>query len=123
MNNILWRTPEESINGISNFTLVDNGNETILQLNFNNKKIEISFHNTMCYKHTCLNFSIDYVKIPECYEALIEVKESNWLNQMKMNNEKDFSTWKLKHYAILNQNDGLFQFIAESFTIKESSYV
>ena len=117
---IIWKTPEESINGKSRFSLIDDGKITLLKMEFEGKKAEIKFSNTMCYKHTCINFSDDFIKMPECYEALIELEKSDWLLQIEESHKEDFFLWELKHYAILNENDGLFQFIAEGYSISEA---
>ena len=121
MNKILWETPEESINGASFFTLSEKGLERILTIKFGKKKIEIHFHRTMGYKYNHHRYSHDFVKIHECYEVLIEVVDSDWIKEIYECHGKIIPCWETKHYAISNENDGVYQFIAESFEIIEYS--
>lgn len=61
-------------------------------------------------------FTIDSLN---AYDNIVELRDSEWLNEIEKINKRDFEFWKPKHYAIKLADDGMFQFIAREFTVKE----
>jgi len=49
------------------------------------------------------------------YDTLVEIEESDWLNELKELNENDFSYWNLKHYTIFFDKIGMYQFVAKGY--------
>lgn len=84
----------------------------------NNKlrKISILFKTVLCYKFTSKVFS------PELYNSfdkIVELKNSEWLQELSEINKEEFDYWKLRHYVLYLADDGLFQFIANDFEVTE----
>jgi len=52
------------------------------------------------------------------YDTLVEIEESDWLNELKELIENDFSYWNLKHYAIFFDKIGMHQLVAKGYKIE-----
>jgi len=87
-----------------------------------NKVLKIHFDKVQCYKHTSsrLTKEIYYTQEPNqfvIYDTLVEIEDSEWLNELKELNEEEFNLWKLKHYAIHLDDFHVWQVIASGYDI------
>ncbi|MDD4688791.1 MAG: hypothetical protein PHE51_03470 [Eubacteriales bacterium] len=80
------------------------------------KKIIIQFNSVVCYKYTLAGFT---PKLYNSYDKIVELKESEWLQELKNINQEKFSYWKPSHYIIYLDEVGMFQFIAKGYEVTE----
>ena len=80
------------------------------------RKITIQFNSTICNKHTSARFT---PKLYGSYDKVVELVDSEWLEELKKLNEEDFNYWKPKHYILYLDGVGMFQFIAQNFEVVE----
>lgn len=80
------------------------------------RKIIITFHGVFCNQHTSARFT---PKLYDSYDKVVELVDSEWIMELKRINEDDFNYWRLKHYAMYLDSVGMFQFIAQSFEVRE----
>ena len=52
-------------------------------------------------------------------DKVVEVIDSEWLEELKKINEEDFSYWKPKHYILYLDGFGMYQFIAQSLEVEK----
>ena len=55
----------------------------------------------------------------DAYDKVVEVIDSEWLEELKKVNEEDFSYWKPKHYILYLDGFGMYQFIAQSLEVEK----
>ena len=76
------------------------------------KKVIIQFENVLCYKYTSTSFT---QTLYGAYDKIVELMESEWLNELKQVNKDKFNYWGLKHYVLYLDGIGLYQFIAQRY--------
>ena len=81
------------------------------------RRIVIKFHSLVSNKYTSDKFT---PKLYGSYNRLLELADSEWLDELKSINEKWFRYYKPKHYVIYLCGKGLFQVIAQGCEVIES---
>ena len=77
---------------------------------------EIKFISVIDFKQTSARFT---PKLYGSYDKVVEVIDSEWLEELKKINEEDFSYWKPKHYILYLDGFGMYQFIAQSLEVEK----
>ena len=77
---------------------------------------EIKFISVIAFKQTSARFT---PKLYGSYDKVVEVIDSEWLEELKKINEEDFSYWKPKHYILYLDGFGMYQFIAQSLEVEK----
>lgn len=80
------------------------------------RKISIKFNSVICNKYTSARFTPD---LYDSYDKIVELIDSEWLEELKKLNEEDFYYWQPKHYIIYLDGVGMFQFIAQNYEVVE----
>ncbi|MBQ2980920.1 MAG: hypothetical protein IJD58_02215 [Lachnospiraceae bacterium] len=75
----------------------------------------IKFDSVIGLQYALAGFSITL----NAYDKIIEIEDSEWIEQYKNVNEEESSYWKPKHYVIYLDEVGLYQFLAQSFNVEE----
>lgn len=81
------------------------------------RKIVIMFNSVICSKHTSARFT---PKLYDSYDRVVELVDSEWLEELKGINEEDYNYWKPKHYIMYLDGVGMFQFIAQGYEVIEN---
>lgn len=81
------------------------------------RTIIIKFTSVLCNKFTSARFT---VRLYDSYDRVVELMDSEWLEELKSINEGDFNYWKPKHYIIYLEEIGMFQFIAQGYEVIDS---
>lgn len=82
-------------------------------------KIAITFVSVLCIKQTSARFT---PKLYDSYDRIVELTDSDWLMELKEINEEDFDYWKPKHYVLYLVGIGMYQFIAQTYEVKDMMY-
>lgn len=77
----------------------------------------IRFISVISFKQTSARFT---PQLYGAYDKVVEVIDSEWLEELKNINLEDFSFWKPKHYALYLDGFGMYQFIAQSFEVEKN---
>lgn len=80
------------------------------------RKILIKFNSVICNKYTSARFTPE---LYDSYDKIVELMDSEWLEELKKLNEEDFCYWHPKHYIIYLDGVGMFQFIAQNYEVVE----
>lgn len=80
------------------------------------KKYEIRFESVLCHMHTSERFT---PKMFDSYDTVVSLEDSEWLDNLKNLNSRDFEFWKPKHFVIYFDGSGQYQFIAREFAVIE----
>lgn len=80
------------------------------------RKIVIKFNFVIANKYTLYCFT---PKLYGSYHRLIELVDSEWMDELKDVNEEMFRDYELKHYAIYLNGKGLYQVIAQDCEVIE----
>ena len=78
----------------------------------------IIFDMVQAIRHTSEMFADTY--FPESYDYLVIIKNSEWVNELRVINKQIADDWDIKHYAIYLKSNGLFEFIASDYRILET---
>lgn len=81
------------------------------------RTIIIKFSAVLCNKYTSARFT---PRLYDSYDRIVELVDSEWLEELKGMNERDFSYWNPKHYVIYLDEIGMFQFIAREYEVIDS---
>lgn len=81
------------------------------------RSIVIRFISVICSKHTSARFT---PKLYDSYDRVVELVDSEWLEELKGINEETYNYWKPKHYIMYLDEVGMFQFIAQGFEVIEN---
>lgn len=76
----------------------------------------IRFDAVQAHKHSSEKFSTFVI---DTYDYLVEIVDSEWVNQLREINKEIADFWNIKHYAIFLDSNGLYEFIATDFKILE----
>lgn len=79
-----------------------------------NKVLKIRFDTVLCHMHTSQSFT---KALLNAYDTIVEIEDSEWINEIKKLNEDEFNFWKLKHYAIYLEDLGMYQFLARGYDV------
>jgi len=77
----------------------------------------IVFDAVQAHRHSSEKFT---KFIFEAYDYLVEIVNSEWVNQLREINKEIADYWNIKHYAIFLDSNGLYEFIARSYKIMET---
>lgn len=80
------------------------------------RKISLKFNAVICYKYTSVRFT---PKLFNSYDRVVELLDSEWLDELKKINAESFAYWNPKHYITCLDDSGLFQFIAQGYEVIE----
>ncbi|RPF43406.1 hypothetical protein EDD70_2370 [Hydrogenoanaerobacterium saccharovorans] len=119
--NKLWSLPILSSEIEEGVSISSDGMDIILSFKCalesgRQKKYEIRFESVLCHTHTSERFT---PKMFDSYDTLVSLEESEWLNNLKILNSRDFEFWKPKHFVIYFDGSGQYQFIAREFVVSE----
>lgn len=81
------------------------------------RNIVIRFISVICSQRTSARFT---PKLYDSYDRVVELVDSEWLEELKGINEEDYNYWKPKHYIMYLDEVGMFQFIAQGFEVIEN---
>ncbi len=81
------------------------------------RETRIKFISVISFKHSSPRFT---PQLYGAYDKVVEVIDSEWLEELKKINLDDFSFWKPKHYVLYLDGFGMYQFIAQSFEVEEN---
>ena len=84
----------------------------------------ILFEGVQAHKHICEKFleseSEQNVKfIMNAYDTLVEFVDSDWIKYLQKLDKKTADYWNIKHFGILLDSNGFYEFIARSYKILE----
>jgi hypothetical protein len=54
--------------------------------------------------------------ICDAYDTVVEIVDSKWVKEFYNINRQIADFWKVKHFAIFLDSNGLYEFIARGFT-------
>jgi len=113
----LWELPILSSQLENGLQISINGMEVSLSFTYLadeniEKEVELKFDSVLCHLHTSERFTKAML---DAYDTVVQIEESDWLNELKKLNERDYEFWKPKHYAVYFDGIGLYQFIAKDF--------
>lgn len=112
--NKLWELPILSSELEEEVKLETDNANTILFINHSKIKIKIIFDTALCHLHTSERFTKAMLN---AYDTIVEIEDSDWINELRELNRSDFDFWKLKHYAIYIEKMGMYQFIARKYEV------
>lgn len=121
----LWEFPVPSTNiaeggvvlvypGGNAYLLFDYYNDTTDEVILNSG---IMFNSVQAHRHTSEKF---LKSLRNSYDCLIEIVNSEWVNEFYEINKDIAKFWDLKHYAIFLDSNGLFEFLARDYRILET---
>ena len=118
-----WTFPVPSTSIYSGVQLLYPGANAILLFDYYNENntdtviynSSIKFEMVRAFKHHSEGFKV----INEAYDNLIEIMDSEWVNQLKTINRhwNMHKLYKLRHFAIYLDSNGLFEFVANDFKV------
>lgn len=80
------------------------------------RKVSVCFNTVICNKHTDANFT---PVLFGSYDKIVELINSEWLEELRNINQEEFNFWNPKHYVLYLDDIGMFQFIAKGFEVIE----
>jgi len=119
--NKLWTLPVLSSEIEEGININNEGMDMILSFYINHeneikRNFEIRFKSVLCHMHTSERFT---KKLYDSYDTLVCLEGSEWLNNLKILNPRDFDYWNPKHFVIYFDSVGQYQFIASDFLVCE----
>lgn len=120
--NKLWVLPVLSSEIEGGIKISNEGIDIILSFKYlqsdgKQKSISIKFESVLCHLHTSERFT---KKMFDSYDTLVSINDSEWLNELKSHNSRDFDFWKPNHFVIYFDGVGQYQFISSNYTIIET---
>ena len=124
---ILWTFPVPSteLSGDGDVCLLECRGDTLLLFELygimNDDKLYnagLLFRLPQAYRH-CDEMFCGETAI-EAYDQLIEIVDSDWVDEFRKINREIADYWKLRHFAIYLKSCGLYEFLARSYTILET---
>jgi len=124
----LWEFPVASTAIMSNARLFCPGGDIWLIFDYYDRNSDaifnsgIIFEGVQAHRHICEKFleheSKENVElIIKAYDFLVEYVDSEWVEYFRKLDKETADYWDIKHYGILLDSNGFFEFIARSFTI------
>ena len=127
----IWKFPVPSTSMHScEARLSHTGADSLVQFDYYDKDQDIVvnsgilFECVQAHRHLCEKFlgakSEEVVKTRfEAYDTLVEYEDSDWVMELREVNKAIADLWNIKHYAILLDSSGIFEFIARGYKIIE----
>jgi hypothetical protein len=119
----LWRIPVPST-AVQGEQLLYTSADALLRFDYYDAKKDdtifncgIFFKNVVGFKHDSEGFS---TALMDAYDRLVEIIDSDWINEYRKINSRVANIFSIKHYAIFLKNCGLYEFIAAEFAIQEA---
>lgn len=78
----------------------------------------ILFKHVVAHRHSSEKFT-KYVE--GSYDTLLELTNSDWINELKAYSPDWAEFWKIKHFAIYLDSYGLYEFIANDFELLDNT--
>jgi uncharacterized protein YegP (UPF0339 family) len=75
----------------------------------------IKFKHVQVHRHANEKFA----SLLRAYDKIVEVCDSEWIEQLVARNSEIAAYWNIKHYAIYLDSNGLYEFAANGFEILE----
>lgn len=123
--NNLWKFPVPSTciaeGGVK--LIYPGGNAWLLFDYYDEKKNDVIFNTgilfdaVQAHRHSSEKF---IKSLLNAYDSLVEITESEWVNQLREVNKEIADYWGIKHYAIFLDSNGLYEFIARDYKILET---
>ena len=79
-------------------------------------KVRVEFDSVLCYKKTSARFTPN---LYDSYDKVVELLDSDWLNELKAINNEDYNFWKPRHFVLYLDEIGMYEFIACEIDIHE----
>jgi hypothetical protein len=77
----------------------------------------IIFETVVCHRHSSEKFT----KSLRCsYDKLIEISNSEWVNELSAISPEWAEYWGIKHFSIYLDGYGLYEFVAKDFKITDA---
>ena len=76
----------------------------------------IKFKHVQVYRHANEKFASSLMG---AYDKIVEVCDSDWIEQLTAINPQIAAYWNIRHYAIYLDSNGLYEFAASGFEILE----
>lgn len=107
----LIKEPEFIIDGMKNILKIE-GYDDEGRIN----KVKVELDSVLCYKKTSARFT---PKLYDSYDKIVELLDSDWLNELKAINNEYYDFWKPKHFILFLDGIGMYEFIACEIEINE----
>lgn len=107
----LKNDPEFIVDGMKNILKIE-GYDDEGRIN----KIRVELDSVLCYKRTSARFT---PKLYDSYDKVVELLDSDWLNELKAINNEDYDFWKPRHFILYLDEIGMYEFIACEIEINE----
>lgn len=75
----------------------------------------IRFVKVIGFEYSLIGFGI----VPESYDSIIEISDSDWLKRTEQYNKEKYDYYKPKHYALFLDDYGLYQVLANEVVISD----
>lgn len=77
----------------------------------------IIFQSAQSHRHS----SEKFIKfIPGAYDTLVEIVDSDWVMELREINKEIADYWDIRHYAIILDSNGIYEFIARDYDILDT---
>ena len=107
----LKNEPEFIVDGMKNILKIE-GYDDEGRIN----KVRVELDSVLCYKRTSARFT---PKLYDSYDKVVEILDSDWLNEIKAINNEDYDFWKPRHFILYLDEIGMYEFIACEIEINE----
>ena len=107
----LKNEPEFIVDGMKNILKIE-GYDDEGRIN----KVRVELDSVLCYKRTSARFT---PKLYDSYDKVVELLDSDWLNELKAINNEDYDFWKPRHFILYLDEIGMYEFIACEIEINE----
>ena len=127
----LWKFPVASTSIKSEVVLSHPHANALLQFDYYDRNKDAVYNSgifiegVQAHRHTCekflLNESAENAKfMMYAYDTLVEYVDSEWVEYFRALDKKTSDYWGIKHFGILLDSNGFFEFIARGFEILET---
>lgn len=115
----LWSLPMLSSEIEDGIKISNDGMDISLSFRCSHEKniqnsVVIKFEAVLCHMHTSERFTPEMLA---SYDTLVMLEDSEWLDNLKRLNPRDFDFWKPKHFVIYFDGSGQYQFIARQYVV------
>jgi hypothetical protein len=127
----IWEFPVASTSLADDVRLFYPGGDVWLYFSYYDSEREsvfnsgIVFENVQAHRHTCEMFLMNESKTKAdffmcAYDAIIEYVNSEWVEYFRNLDKKTSDYWNIKHFGILLDSSGFFEFISTGFRILDT---
>lgn len=119
----IWEFPVPSTVAISTKLIYPGGDAWFLFDYYDEGKNDeifnsgIRFEAVQAYRHSCEKFT---ASLMDAYDYLVEIEDSEWIDQLREIDKQIADYWNIKHYAIFLDSNGLFEFIARGHEVLDT---